>query len=82
MFRMILNSIGRTSSQSTKLAFVGRLEPGAKGCDLLLQTLALDKWRGRRLTVAFFGKGKNELGVRWLADRLNLRKCDLRRLCG
>ena len=55
-----------------RLACVGRLEPGAKGQDLLLRVLARDIWRSRPLTVSFFGKGWCEDNLRQLAHRLQL----------
>jgi glycosyltransferase involved in cell wall biosynthesis len=42
-----------------KLACVGRLEPFAKGQDLLFQVLTSDKWRSRALTVSLYGSGGN-----------------------
>jgi len=50
-----------------KLACVGRLEPAAKGQDLLFQVLALDKWRERPLQVTLFGSGPNAAGLQRLA---------------
>ena len=50
------------------MACVGRLEPGAKGQDLLFQVLAQPKWRGRPLTVSLFGKGPKEMALRRLAE--------------
>ena len=55
-----------------RLACVGRLEPMAKGQDLLLRVLAREPWRSRSLTVSFFGKGESEEGLRRLASRLKL----------
>lgn len=55
-----------------RLAFVGRLEPDAKGCDLALEALADPVWKDRNLTLTFFGTGRAEEGVRALSDRLGL----------
>ena len=41
------------------LACIGRLEPYAKGQDLLLELLGQEKWKNRNLKVSFFGKGPN-----------------------
>ena len=57
---------------SVRLACVGRLEPEAKGQDLLLQVLASEPWCSRPVSVSFFGKGDCEEGLRRLADRLGL----------
>ena len=55
-----------------RLACVGRLEPPAKGQDLLLQVLASEPWCSRPVTVSFFGRGCHEEGLRRLARRLGL----------
>jgi glycosyltransferase involved in cell wall biosynthesis len=52
-----------------RLACVGRLDPGAKGQDLLFQLLALPKWRERSVTVSLFGKGPWENSLRRLAEQ-------------
>lgn len=56
-----------------KLACVARLEPAAKGQDLLLQVLAQPKWRERPLEVNLFGKGSCEQNLKKLANRLQLK---------
>ncbi len=56
------------------LACVARLEPDAKGQDLILQTLALPEWRERPLTVHFYGTGAAEQSVKRLADRYGLKE--------
>jgi glycosyltransferase involved in cell wall biosynthesis len=53
-----------------RLAFVGRLEPGAKGCDLLLEVLAQPQWRDRPCACTFFGAGTTQEGMRELAKML------------
>jgi glycosyltransferase involved in cell wall biosynthesis len=55
-----------------KLACVARLEPQAKGQELLLQVLARPEWRARPVELSFFGKGPHELTLRRLADMLQL----------
>ena len=62
-----------------KLAFVGRLEPEAKGCDLLLDVLGASKWKSRNITVSFYGAGRNAASVRKYAELLRL---DNVRFCG
>jgi len=53
-----------------RLASVGRLEPHTKGQDILLRVLAADKWKQRKLKVAFYGGGEHFGGVvRKLAER-------------
>lgn len=54
------------------LACVGRLEPVAKGQDILFQVLALPRWRDRPLTVSLVGRGKWEQGLRELAKSLGI----------
>ena len=43
-----------------KLACVGRLQPSAKGQDILFDVLRQEKWRGRPLQVTLFGDGQNK----------------------
>lgn len=45
------------ASEQMRLACVGRLEPKAKGQDLIIEVMAAEKWRGRSLHVTFFGAG-------------------------
>jgi glycosyltransferase involved in cell wall biosynthesis len=59
-------------SGPTHLACVGRLEPRAKGQDLLFQVLAQPKWRERPLFLNLFGKGGSEQSLRCLASQLQL----------
>jgi glycosyltransferase involved in cell wall biosynthesis len=47
-----------------RLACVGRLEPGSKGQDILLDVLSLEKWRRRSLFLTFFGNGASEQNLR------------------
>jgi glycosyltransferase involved in cell wall biosynthesis len=54
-------------SGAIRLACVGRLEPGAKGQDLLFQVLAKPQWRKRPVTVSLFGTGPWEMGLKRLA---------------
>jgi glycosyltransferase involved in cell wall biosynthesis len=61
-----------------RLACVARLDPVAKGQDLLLHALAAEKWRSRNLQVTFYGTGRCERSLRQLAQRLNLTNVDFR----
>jgi glycosyltransferase involved in cell wall biosynthesis len=54
--------------EAFQLACVARLEPGAKGQDLLFQVMAQPKWRMRRVTVSLFGSGRWEMGLRRLVS--------------
>jgi len=55
------------------LACVARLEPAAKGQDLLFQVLALPKWRDRPVEIKLYGAGTCERTLRQLASRLKLK---------
>lgn len=55
-----------------RLACVGRLEPPAKGQDILFDVLAMKKWRDRPIHVSLYGKGANEGALRSLADSYGL----------
>ncbi len=55
-----------------KMACVARLDPLAKGQDILLRVLGKSQWRDRNIEVNFYGKGPYELNLRRLADYLKL----------
>jgi glycosyltransferase involved in cell wall biosynthesis len=55
------------------LACVARLEPAAKGQDLLLEVLQQDKWRERSVKVSLFGNGHSAESVRHLASLYGLK---------
>lgn len=55
-----------------RLACVGRLLPRHKGQDLLLQLLAMPKWRERQMHVNLFGSGPSERVLSEESDRLGL----------
>jgi glycosyltransferase involved in cell wall biosynthesis len=46
------------ASEPIRLACVGRLEPKAKGQDLIIEVMAAEKWRSRGVHVSFFGSGR------------------------
>jgi glycosyltransferase involved in cell wall biosynthesis len=56
-----------------KLACVGRLQPNAKGHDILLEVLSREEWRKRPVSVTFFGKGTNRNHIEELAALLDVR---------
>jgi len=58
-----------------RLAFVGRLEPGTKGCDLILRALANPVWKNRPAEIHFYGAGNSENGVRRMAEMLGVANC-------
>jgi glycosyltransferase involved in cell wall biosynthesis len=55
-----------------RLACVARLDPSAKGQDLLFQVLAQPCWRDRAIEVNIYGAGPYEQGLRRLAEYLQL----------
>lgn len=61
-----------------KLACVGRLEPVAKGQDLLFQVLSQDKWRERPLEVNLYGAGACEQNLKKLAAQLQIKNVHFR----
>ncbi|HXM34621.1 MAG TPA: glycosyltransferase family 4 protein [Pyrinomonadaceae bacterium] len=61
-----------------KLACVARLEPAAKGQDLLFQVMALPQWRDRPVQVNLFGAGACERSLRQLAERFQLNTVHFR----
>ena len=58
--------------EGMRVAFVGRLEPEAKGCDILLDMLSAARWRERRVTITFYGEGHSSGAVRSYAKLLGL----------
>jgi glycosyltransferase involved in cell wall biosynthesis len=55
-----------------KLACVARLDPGAKGQDLLFQVLASDPWKVRPVSLSLVGSGPMERNLRRLVTQLEL----------
>ena len=55
------------------LACVARLEPAAKGQDLVFQVLACSRWRERPIEIHLYGRGACELSLRQLAEQLRLK---------
>jgi glycosyltransferase involved in cell wall biosynthesis len=54
------------------LACVARLEPSAKGQDILFEVMAQSKWKERPIHLEMYGRGCSENGTRRLADFYNL----------
>ena len=61
-----------------KMACVARLEPAAKGQDLLLTVLARPQWRNRAVEVNFYGSGPFEHSLTQLVRRLQLNQVHFR----
>jgi glycosyltransferase involved in cell wall biosynthesis len=55
-----------------KFASVARLEPAAKGQDLLFEVLASEKWRARNWHLNLYGSGHGERLLRRLSEKLDL----------
>jgi len=49
------------------LACVGRVQPDAKGQDILFEVLAMEKWKSRPLKINIYGKGPNINSLKKLA---------------
>ncbi|MFO1497502.1 MAG: glycosyltransferase family 4 protein [Verrucomicrobiota bacterium] len=60
------------NTDGIQLACVARLEPRAKGQDVLFQVLSQPKWRQRPLQVNLYGSGSGEQSLRSLASLLDL----------
>lgn len=61
-----------------KMACVARLDPAAKGQDLLFQVLAQKQWRERPVEINLFGSGKCERSLKKLAAHLQLKNARFR----
>ena len=55
-----------------RLACVARLEPAAKGQDILLEALAHPSWAGRRWRLTLYGDGPSRIGLAQLVERFQL----------
>lgn len=65
-------------STGWRLACVARLDPSAKGHDLLLKTLARPEWRDRPVQLNCFGSGHYEPSLRRMSEMLGLRNVAFR----
>jgi glycosyltransferase involved in cell wall biosynthesis len=61
-----------------KMACVGRLEPAAKGQDLLFQIFSHSPWNERPVELNLYGAGGCENTLRRLAEHLHLRNVHFR----
>jgi glycosyltransferase involved in cell wall biosynthesis len=61
-----------------RLACVARMEPSAKGQDLLFRTLALPEWRSRPVELNLYGAGPDEPSLRRFAAMLELKNVNFR----
>ena len=68
------------TAEPLRLACVARLDPSAKGQDLLLHVLASDLWRLRPVEISFYGQGPMETSLRRLVRNLGLN--ERVRFCG
>jgi len=65
-------------SRAWRLACVARIDPAAKGQDLLLQIMAHPEWRERPIELNFFGAGPDEPALRRLCEMLQLNNVHFR----
>lgn len=61
-----------SDDSSLRLACIGRLDPVAKGHDILFRVLQQPKWKTRTLTVSVIGEGGYEQSLRNLAQYCGL----------
>jgi glycosyltransferase involved in cell wall biosynthesis len=61
-----------------RLACVARMEPSAKGQDVLFKTLALPQWRSRAVELNLYGAGPDEPSLRRYAEMLELKNVNFR----
>lgn len=66
-------------SGTVRMACVARMDPVAKGHDILAQVMALPKWRERNVQVSLYGSGPYEGGIK---DLVSFLKADNIRFCG
>jgi len=59
-------------SVQLSLAFVSRLETMGKGHDMLLEVLALSRWRERNIHVSLYGDGPNERSLHRMVEQAKL----------
>lgn len=61
-----------------RLACVARIDPAAKGQDLLLRTMGRPEWRERPVELNFFGTGPDEAALRRIAGMLQVNNVHFR----
>ena len=59
-------------SSILQLACVGRMDPRAKGQDVLLGVLAMDKWRNRPVHLNFYGSGPSVGSIKRMVEMWGL----------
>ena len=57
------------------LACVGRLQMDAKGQDLIIRLLSMEKWRNRQIHVSLYGSGPHRESI-----KRNIQRCSLNNL--
>lgn len=67
-----------TPNATMTLACVARLEPKAKGQDILLEVMAGAKWRDRPVQINFYGNGPGTNKLLKLAENLGLKNVHFR----
>lgn len=67
-----------STEEGFRIASVGRYDFVAKGQDILLQVLSSAKWRERNISVNFYGKGMNEVGLSNLVDFFKLKNISVK----
>jgi glycosyltransferase involved in cell wall biosynthesis len=65
-------------NKTWRTACVARMDPAAKGQDVLLQILAQPEWRERCVEVNFYGAGAYELTLRRMAEMLQVKNVHFR----
>jgi glycosyltransferase involved in cell wall biosynthesis len=65
-------------NKTWRMACVARMDPAAKGQDVLLQILAQPEWRERCVEVNFYGAGVYELTLRRMAEMLQVKNVRFR----
>jgi glycosyltransferase involved in cell wall biosynthesis len=58
------NNLDYPAGEPLSLACVARYELYAKGQDVVLEALNDEKWKNRNIRLNFYGKGKNEQGIK------------------
>lgn len=61
-----------------RVGCVARLDPSAKGQDMLFKILASQEWRDRPIELNLFGSGSFEMNLRRMAEMLNLKTAKFR----
>jgi glycosyltransferase involved in cell wall biosynthesis len=67
-----------STNEVWRIACVARLDPVAKGQDLLFHALAHPQWRARPIEINLYGGGVCDLGLRRLAKKLQLTNVHFR----